>query len=324
MSVREFDLIDRYFSGLTKTEKSVICGIGDDAAVMNISSDQELLVSVDTLVSDIHFLSSTEAYDIGYKSLAVSLSDIAAMGGVPRWATLALTLPKIDADWIQTFAEGFAQIANEHSVTLVGGDTTKGPLSITVQIMGTVARGSSIKRSGARVDDLIYVSGCLGAAALANENLLAKKVDKSVPKYCIDRLHRPMPRVDLGQILNGLASAAIDISDGFAADLNHILVASGVAARVDLNSLPVCEDVAVLKDEDQKWQLALAGGDDYELCFTLPAQHKPVLEKRLEKINYPISCVGTIAAGDKLHWMQKGGAEVNLDLTGFQHFPTKD
>jgi thiamine-monophosphate kinase len=318
--MREFDLIDRYFSGLTPTKASVKCGIGDDAAVLDISPDLELLVSVDTLVENVHFFPSTTAFDIAYKSLAVNISDIAAMGGEPRWATLALTLPNIDPDWLQGFADGFVELANKYNVCLIGGDTSQGTLSVTVQIMGTVKKGKSILRSGALAGDLIYVSGSLGAAGLAYNNLKKNINEQSISPECYERLHRPAPRVELGKQLSGLASAAIDISDGLSSDLNHVLKSSGVAAEIELDKLPVCKDVAKLEDKELLWQLTLATGDDYELCFTLPIDKQTELEKRAKNISYPITCIGKIVSGEGIRWMQEDGSDANLDLKGYQHF----
>ena len=320
--MREFDLIDRYFSGLTPTQTSVKCGIGDDAAVIDISPEQELLVSVDTLVEGVHFFSTATAFDIAYKSLAVNISDIAAMGGEPRWATLALTLPGIDTDWLQGFADGFVELANKYSVCLIGGDTSQGPLSVTVQIMGTVKKGKSILRSGARAGDLIYVSGSLGTAGLAYSCLVKNIDEQSISSECYERLYRPVPRVELGKMLNGLANAAIDISDGLSSDLNHVLISSGVAAEIKLDKIPLCKDVAILEDKELVWKLALAAGDDYELCFTIPADHRTELEKRVKNLNYPITCIGKIVKGEDISWLQENGDDAELDLEGYQHFFT--
>ena len=320
MSIREFDLIDRYFSGISPDDDTVSCGIGDDTAIINIPDGQEMLVAVDTLVSDVHFLATADAHDIGYKSLAVNISDIAAMGGRPRWATLALTLPGIDPDWLQTFATGFAEIASKYSVTLVGGDTTQGPLSITVQIMGTVIRGQSIRRNGAKPGDLIFVSGYLGAAGFAYRTLNENTASQDISPYCLQRLHRPEPRVELGRQLCKLASASIDVSDGLAADLNHILKSSGVAAEVQLAGLPLCDQLEDFDDKILLWQIALASGDDYELCFTISADKKEELEKRTRDLGYPVTYIGNITTGEGINWLEENGEEVILDLEGYQHF----
>jgi thiamine-monophosphate kinase len=320
MSVREFDIIDRYFSDLTPSQAHVSRGIGDDAAVIDIPNDQQLLVSVDTMVEGRHFLSSATAFDIAYKSLAVNISDIAAMGGEPQWATLALTLPYIDPDWLGSFAEGFAQIAAQYGICLVGGDTTEGPLSVTVQIMGTIDKGKSVLRSGAQAGDLVYVSGWLGAAGLACQSLLGNTANQSVSAACYERLHRPEPRLELGKCLGGLATAAIDISDGLASDLGHILNASELAAEIELDKLPVCEDVDKLDDKKLAWQLATSAGDDYELCFTLPMEKQAQLDKHIKSLAYPVSCIGKIVKGKGISWFQGNGREVKLDAEGFQHF----
>jgi len=320
MSIREFDLIDRYFSGLSPGDASVKCGIGDDAAVLSISPGQELLVSVDTLVDGIHFPPHTAAFDIGYKSLAVNISDMAAMAAVPRWATLAMTIPEAEPEWLEAFANGFAEIANRYSVSLIGGDTTQGPLSVTVQIMGTAMEGQSIRRSGAKPGDLIYVSGCLGAAGFACQALTVAPDEHTIPAHCLERLNRPCPRVELGRALAGLASAAIDISDGLAADLGHILTSSAVGAQVQLAALPVCKTLEKLEDRDLVWSLALAAGDDYELCFTLAEDRRAELEQRTGELSYPVTCIGKIRGGEGIGWLQEDGAEVTLELNGYRHF----
>ncbi len=320
MSIREFDLIDRYFSGLSPDDDSVSCGIGDDAAIIRIPEKQELLVSVDTLVSDIHFFAGADAYDIAYKSLAVNISDIAAMGGTPCWATLALTIPEIDADWLQTFAKGFADIANKYGITLIGGDTTQGPLAITVQIMGTVDRGKGIQRSGANAGDLIFVSGCLGAAGFACRTAKENTTGQDISSYSLQRLHRPEPRVELGKQLCNLASASIDVSDGLAADLDHILKSSGVAAEVQLARLPLCNELQNLEDKNLLWQIALAAGDDYELCFTMSADRGEELKKRTRDLSYAVTCIGKITTGEGIIWLDENGEEVKLELDGYQHF----
>jgi thiamine-monophosphate kinase len=320
MSDREFDLIGRYFSGLSPVDTSVTCGIGDDAAIIDFPPDQELLVAVDTLVNHVHFSSDTSAFDIGYKSMAVNISDIASMGAIPRWATLALTIPKVDPDWLLAFAKGFADIANKYGVTLIGGDTTQGPLSITVQILGTAVSGQSIRRSGASPGDLIYVSGCLGAAGFACRAIRDNDDSQSIPAHCLERLNRPCPRVELARELSTLATAAIDVSDGLAADLSHILKASDVAAEVYVASLPVCQIVDKLEDKIRVQQLALAAGDDYELCFTIAAAQKNELEQRTEGLSYPVTCIGRISSGEGISWLDESDEEMTMNLSGYQHF----
>jgi thiamine-monophosphate kinase len=275
---------------------------------------------VDTLVNDVHFYSTSSSFDIGYKSLAVSLSDIASMGGLPRWATLALTLPAIEHDWLDGFAKGFGEIANKYGISLVGGDTTQGPLSITVQVMGTVNRGQSLLRNGALPGDLVYVSGYLGAAGLAQKLLAKNREEQSIPPLCLERLNRPEPRLELGQQIRTLANACIDISDGLAADLNHILQSSDVAAQVHLSMLPICRELAEIEDKDEVWQIALATGDDYELCFTIAKDKKDELESNTKNSSDLLSCIGEITKGEGISWLDEKSDVLKLKLDPYQHF----
>jgi len=320
MAGREFALIDRYFAGLTPAGDGVTLGIGDDAAVLALPGDQELLATVDTLVSGVHFSPRQAAGDIGFKSLAVSASDIAAMGGMPRWATLALTMPALKEAWLADFARGFAEMANSCGITLVGGDTMRGPLSVTVPLLGAVTRGRARRRGGAAPGDLIYVSGYPGAAGLALQWLREEAENARPDSYCTARLHRPRPRLALGERLAGLASAAIDVSDGLAPDLGHILKASRAAARVELAQFPQCGELAALADRRQAWRLALSAGDDYELCFTLPPQKRDALVQQVGDLDYPVTCIGTITEGEGIRCLDGENRQVSLDLEGFQHF----
>ena len=229
------------------------------------------MVTVDTIVAGVHFPPDTSAEDIGYRALAVNLSDIAAMGAMPAWATLALTMPAADESWLEGFCAGFFSLARAHDVTLIGGDTTAGPLTVTVQIMGHVPAGKALRRSGAQPGDLVFVSGHLGDAA-AGLALIEKRADTSNAAhrdFLIERFLRPVPRIGLGKALRGLASATIDISDGLGADLGHILEASGVGARIDPDRLPRSRALIETFEPMRAFELALSGGDDYELCFTL-------------------------------------------------------
>ena len=234
MSLSEFELIEQVFKKHCIETPDVICGIGDDAAVIKVPPEMELVLSMDTLVAGVHFSSDTKPQDLGYKALAVNLSDIAAMGAEPRWVILSMTLPDADQSWLEKFMAGFAELANKHAVNLVGGDLSRGPLSITIAIHGLVPEGKTIKRSGAKTGDLIYVTGTLGDAGLAlkvlNEGL---SIAKDHQTYIFDRLHRPSSRITTGLALREIASSAIDISDGLVADLGHILVASKVGATLN-------------------------------------------------------------------------------------------
>ena len=269
--MNEFDLIRTHFAALGAARTDVELGVGDDCALLAVPAGQRLAVSIDTLVCGTHFLPDCDPEALGYKSLAVGLSDLAAMGAEPAWATLALTLPPElvaeHPDWIAAFARGLGALAQHHGVRLVGGDTTRGPLSVTLQVHGLVPEGAAIRRAGARPGDLIYVSGTLGDAGLALRQILA---GAPVEPGLRERLDRPTPRVALGMALRGIATAMIDVSDGLAADLGHILDASGVGAELRLQSLPLSPSVAAVVAADGDWSLPLASGDDYELCFCIP------------------------------------------------------
>ena len=277
----------------------------------------ELAVSLDTLVAGVHFLPDADPCDIGHKALAVNLSDMAAMGAQPRWATLALTLPQPDTTWLQAFSEGFFTLAERYGVHLIGGDTTRGPLSITVQIQGLVPEGSALRRAAARPGDLIYVTGELGDAGLALRVLKGKAtLPAEQTTEMLARLNRPEPRIAAGLALHGIAHAAIDISDGLAADLGHILVASNVGATLDLEKLPLSASVAATGD----WTLPLAAGDDYELCFTVPAQNEARLLSVLEHFDCRCTRIGVIEKAPGLRCKLADGKDFILNASGYTHF----
>lgn len=317
MPESEFSLIDHYFRRPGDGRADLVLGIGDDAAVMRVPAGQELVVTVDTLVSGVHFPLETAPAAIGHKALAVNLSDLAAMGATPAWATLALTLPAVDADWLQAFADGFFALADAHSIQLAGGDTTRGPLSITVQAMGLVPRGQALRRNGARPGDAILVTGTLGDAALALRQLPA--ADPALR----ERLDRPLPRVAAGLSLRGLASSAIDVSDGLLADLGHVTRASGVAAELWVDALPRSECFeAVLGGAEQAgwYELPLSGGDDYELCFTLPQAQLEIACAQLAKLDLAVTQVGWIRAGQGIRCRHEDGREFHPAARGYDHF----
>ena len=292
--MNEFEIIEHYFKAAHPTTKGNLkLGIGDDAAILNVSEDSELLISMDTLVAGVHFPESAVPEDIAYKSLSVNLSDIAAMGGLPRWVSLALTLPDYNPAWLERFASGFNQLAEAAAVVLIGGDLTKGPLSITLQIHGVAPKGKSLRRHGANVGDLIYVTGKLGAAAYALKCLQGEYSEAATIEEQ-QRLNRPEARYRTGLALRDVASSCIDISDGLFADLNHILQASQVGAELFLEELPYSDSLAKL-DKDVAIELAIAGGDDYELCFTLPRDLPESVIEALQAI-CPIHCIGKITA----------------------------
>lgn len=313
MALDEFSLIQRYFSGHDAGE-GVLLGIGDDAALLQLPADESLVVTTDMLVAGRHFSESTAPFDIGWKSLAVNLSDLAAMGATPRWVTLALSLPSVDESWLAAFADGFFALARSADVALVGGDTTRGPLTISVTAMGSVPVGKALRRVGARAGDGIYVSGVPGEAALALQQVLTGLVCAPVLRA---RLDRPVPRVELGQALRGIASAALDVSDGLAQDLGHVLKRSGVGAELYLEALPQSADLARLADKE-RWALQLGGGDDYELCFTVPAEREAQVAALSDHLL--LSRIGQVTEGSGIRYFHEGRSVV-LDISGFNHFP---
>ena len=316
MACSEFSLIENYFNSRTTARADVILGIGDDAAVMQLAENEQLVVTTDTMVAGVHFPENTSAYDIGYKLMAVNISDLAAMGAQPRWASLALTLPDVDEDWLEEFSAGMFSLANKHKVQLVGGDTTRGPLTLSLTLQGVVSSGRCLQRAGAGAGDMIYVSGRLGDAGLALKQIHAGvEVDNSA----LARLNRPTPRVELGQALQGIASAAIDISDGLLADLGHILKASGVGAHLQLDDLPMS---AAMRDavSDGDWSLPLAAGDDYELCFTVPAANTAALEACVSTLGLEVTRVGMIEPETGLRCFTLDGELVTLHGRGYEHF----
>ncbi len=316
----EFDLIRTYFSGMTPDRADVALGIGDDAALVSVPPGQQLALSVDTLVCGVHFLPSVSPRALGHKALAVNLSDLAAMGAEPAWVTLALTLPQADPAWLDGFAEGFATLAERYGVALIGGDTTRGPLSLSVQVAGLVPEGAALRRTGARAGDGIYVTGQLGDAALCLAQMQSAAADAGSIELLRPRLEMPRPRVEAGIGLRGLASSAIDISDGLLADLGHILAASGVGATLRLQRLPLSDAYADWLAQGGGWSLALTGGDDYELCFTAPPQSGPQIERLAAELDLPISCIGRIEAASGLRVIGPDGEPWSGVGAGFDHF----
>lgn len=321
MALSEFNIIERYFTRQQKTDPAIALGIGDDAAILRVPEGMELAVSMDTLVEGVHFPAATHPADIGYKALAVSLSDMAAMGAEPRWATLALTLPESDEPWLESFSKGFFNLAERYGVQLIGGDTTRGPLAITVQIHGLVPAETALRRSAARSGDLIYVTGELGDAGLALL-LLQEKISLSAEQVaCVmTRLNRPEPRVKEGLALRGIAHAAIDLSDGLAADLGHILKASGVGATLHMERLPLSPAVTSVLDKAGGWNLPLNAGDDYELCFTVPRENQTKLQKATQQFPCRCTCIGMIEETLGLRCRLVNGELFEPIRTGYQHF----
>lgn len=314
----EYDLINKYFYRSVPHHESTECGIGDDAAIISIPSHQQLVISLDTFIENIHFPPGTPVEDIGFKSLAVNLSDMAAMGAVPMWATLSVTLPVADETWLHKFSKGFFDLANQYSVELIGGDLCHGPLSITVQIQGVIEKGKTLFRKGAVEGDLVYVTGNLGDAGLGLTLLQSRHKENNHTRYLLNRLYRPIPRVEAGQALVGIANSLIDISDGIATDLKYILQASQVGAIVNLDKLPISEAFDKLAGKD-RFKYALTSGDDYELCFTVSRDKQSELENRFKSI-CPITCIGRVTGDKKLQFIDSQGEDYKLDKTGYQHF----
>ena len=311
----EFGVIEKYFAGLSPGGRGVMLGVGDDAALLAAAADSHLVVTTDSLVSGVHFFPDADPADIGYKALAVNLSDMAAMGAEPRWITLALTLSETEMnhDWLSGFARGLGELAGHHAVALVGGDLCKGPPAVTVQVIGECPKGREIRRSGANAGDLVYVSGRLGSAALA---LALFKSGREPRADCAGRLLRPEPRVELGVSLRGIASAMIDVSDGLLADLGHLLEAARTGAVIDIDTIPVHASLDEECELPEKWRHVLSGGDDYELCFTVP----PAKQQALERIGRPVYRIGTVTAVRGLRCLRADGSEHVPDGAGYSHF----
>ncbi len=318
--MNEFEIIEHYFQkSHPKSKGNLTLGIGDDAAIINVAVETELVISTDTLVSGVHFFENALPEDIAYKSLSVNLSDIAAMGALPRWITLSLTLPNKNLDWLEKFSSSFNQLADEHSLVLIGGDLTKGPLSITVQIHGVTPKGQSLRRSGASVGDLIFVTGKLGAAAYALKHIENSQAYPSPTDEEVQRLNRPVARIKTGIELRDIATSCIDISDGLLADLGHILKASSVGADIRLSEIPYSDSLNKINKESAI-ELALTGGDDYELCFTLPKGLAESVINELESI-CPVHRIGTINDNDsELNLINDDNEIVYFKSNAYRHF----
>jgi thiamine-monophosphate kinase len=310
MALAEFDLIRRYFAAHAPRHPFNQLGIGDDCALLNIPAGFQLAVTTDTMVENVHFFADADPELLGHKLLAVNLSDLAAMGAEPFAVTLALTLPQANENWLQAFSQGFMALARQHKVDLVGGDTTSGPLTLTVQAMGVVPQGGALLRSGAKVGDLIYVSGRLGDAGLGLKIKQGYSCNK--PAEALNAFNRPQPRNSEGIMLRGIAGACIDISDGLAADLGHILEQSGVGARLQWERLPLSAEVSEYVEHSGDWRMPLTAGDDYELCFT-------VAPDSVRHLPSSFVCVGVIEAQSGLRIERAGQLEI-LEAKGFEHF----
>ncbi len=317
MATGEFGLIEKFFDR-PSGRSDVILAVGDDCALLAPPpAGQNLALSIDTLVSGVHFFPDTDPRGLGHKALAVNLSDLAASGAKPAWCSLALTLPRIDEAWLSEFAAGFFALASLHNISLVGGDTTQGPLSITVQVIGTTPSGQALLRSGAKANDLIYVSGPIGNAGLGLLGRQGSWLIEDPTLYAA--LETPSPRIELGLSLLGIASACIDISDGLAADLGHILDRSQVGAEIDWDLLPLSEAVREYVAHHGDLGFPLRTGDDYELCFTAPSHHRGEVETILRKLGLNGACIGQIETTPGLR-VKHASESIHLEIPGYEHF----
>ncbi|WP_416694459.1 thiamine-phosphate kinase [Candidatus Pseudothioglobus sp. Uisw_050_01] len=294
--MNEFELIQNYFNWHL-SDPTIELGIGDDAAVFDLDSGYQLVTTTDTLSEGVHFFKDTSPEDIAYKSLAVNLSDIAAMGATAKYFTLAITLPKLDETWLEHFSRSLKEASKKYNVSLIGGDTTRGALNITITMMGVVEKSKSIKRSGAKSGENIYVSGEIGDAALC-----LKKINEGQKPHKAEmiRLNKPIPRLELGIALKGIASSCVDISDGLEQDLFHIIKASKVGAMIDVQKLPLSHSMSKYIADNDDWSLAVCGGDDYELCFTASESLNSEIIKIAEICNIRVTKIGVINDSKKL------------------------
>lgn len=316
----EFEIIRQYFTP-QEYRADVVLGIGDDAAILNVPEGHQLVQSVDTLVAGVHFPIETSPQDIAHKALAVNLSDMAAMGAEPTWFTLAITLPLDDEEWLKSFSESLSSLASKFNVQLVGGDTTQGPLSISITVNGIVPTGKALTRKNAHVSDKIYVSGTLGDAALAlaawqGQCLLRKDSASFLNK----KLNQPMPQVELGLLLRNYANACIDVSDGLVADLEHITEQSNLGAKIKFENIPLSKEfTSNLTDEGLIIPLVLSGGDDYELCFTIPTEKQSEFEKVILENKLSVTCIGEIES-EKGVRCTFNDEYIDIQDAGYNHF----
>jgi thiamine-monophosphate kinase len=310
MPISEFALIQRFFTQQTVKNSSTRLSIGDDCALLSLPAGYELAVTTDTMVENVHFFAGTSPEQLGHKLLAVNLSDLASMGAKPVSVTLALTLPKVDETWLTAFAKGFLNLAERYSVDLIGGDTTAGPLTLTVQAMGLVPRGKALMRSSAKAGDFIYLTGSLGDAGLGLK--ISQDYHCADPDAALKRFHQPDPQIDAGLALTGIANACIDVSDGLAGDLGHILEQSNVGACLYWDALPLSDAVLSYINDTGDWSMPLTAGDDYELCFTVSPEKAAQLTINCRKIGVIESMPGL-----RLH---KSGATRPLNCKGYEHF----
>ncbi len=321
MSDSEFDIIKKYFNFKNVRDDVNLAG-GDDCAIVNVPEGKQLLITSDTLIEGVHFPKKTSAKDIAYKSIMVNLSDLAAMGATPAWLSLAITLPEINESWLQDFSMQIKTVLSEFNICLIGGDTTKGPLSITIQAMGLSDEDTIMRRDRASVGDKIYVTGELGDAAIGLEAVLNNLNNENL-QPCIKKLNRPQARVKFAEELSLFSKCAIDISDGLVSDLGHIVNASHCGADVSLSDIPISSSAMYYfkyYNEDKiDWSKVLTHGDDYELCFSANKKYQKEIETLAKKHQLRVSCIGDITNTDTMTLFDKG-QKVEFEKTGFKHF----
>jgi len=326
MASAEFDIIGKYFNNSDRDElldEDIVLDNGDDCAIVSVPSASQLAITVDTLISGVHFPADTRPEDIAFKSLMVNLSDLSSMGARPRWITMAISLPEIDHDWLSAFSGQLNRLLQQWSIRLIGGDTTRGHLSITIQAMGLVEKDRFMRRDVAVPGDSVFVTGTIGDAAIGLQALERKIGDEHLSD-CVNRLNRPLPNIRFAEELSAISRCAIDISDGLLADLGHILHASDCGARIEIDRLPVSDAARYYFQTYNKgetdWSLLLAGGDDYELCFTVSPSDEPRLFALAARHGVMLSRIGVITKQKGARCIDAKGDEMVLDNAGFDHF----
>ena len=320
-TVKEFDLIGRYFSNSGHRRKDVVIGIGDDCAVTTVPENQQLAVTTDTLVAGVHFLADAPAKSVAYKTVAVNLSDLAAMGAEPAWISLSLSLPEVDEPWLDDFVSGLYELTQYYSVQLIGGDTVKGPMAMTITAQGFIPPGSELTRSGAKPGDWVYVTGTLGDAG-AGLDILQNKLDVSgeAKDVLVNRHYFPTPRVAVGTAIRRIATSCIDISDGLISDLNHILKASNCGATVHVERLPLSRALTSAVSPEQAIEYALSAGDDYELIFTVSEEQRGSLETSLASTNVKATCIGQLTGhSGTLSLLKDNEKYMPVTSSGYEH-----
>jgi thiamine-monophosphate kinase len=320
--VKEFCVIDYFFQSRSYQRKDVLLGIGDDCAITQVPEGQALATTTDTLISNVHFLPDTSAHAIAQKSIAVNLSDLAAMGAIPAWLSLSLSMPDYDEEWLEEFSRGLQELTEYYSIELIGGDTVQGPLAITVTAQGFVPPEQALTRSKAKPGDFVYVTGTLGDAGLGLDLLLnnVDVNDKKHAEYVLNRLHYPTPRMLAGTSLRRIASSCIDISDGLVSDLMHILKASECGAIIHVDKLPLSDAVSNSVDQEAALKYALSAGDDYELLFTVSEEQKGNLDIALASINVKACCIGQLNGISEKLELRHANEPYQFSAKGYQHF----